>query len=222
MITLGTSGTYGTGATYGAPTEEYFGVEDAVLSQHPHEDGARDFRDLVLLLCEESVHFRQVCAAIIARRMIATAGDVDLDWWGALLGLPRSGLAFLRYRAVLGVFADFVIANEAGVSAGSIDNVLAAVRTLVGPGAPPIRLRNLPPYDFELRANGVLMSERHVFAQLVQTMLDAGVAGTFGVAETFDVYGSVHGAVPNVGTYGSVHGTVSGAARYGHTFLAEV
>lgn len=229
MATWGT--TWGLALSWGDPSSVEAACElaqDRLLAQHPDEikqvgDGsvmARPLRDWICKFAEQSGAFRHVLEQVRDGFQIETAIGVQLDAIGSLIGLPRSGFGDVRYRVMLGIQAELLLAHtaEGGNWTGTTNNILTIVRRFIGetPGA-PIVLTQTPPYAFTLQIPAVFtVEEFRVLRRFICLALYAGVLGVTTFPTDDSVYGSEHGAVVDAGIYGSAHGAVAEAALYDH------
>lgn len=166
--------------------------------------GNRKFRDFICILVEGLGHYADVTGDVGRAFDLDTAVGEQLDFIGAVLGLPRQGFPDSRYRVFLSIQRDLILSatrDEANWT-GTHNNILTIARTFVGGGFPTITLTPLPPYSFQLDIPGIVLSELLILANFICVALYAGVLGfsTFILAPD-SVWDSDSVAVPGAGVW---------------------
>jgi len=136
-------------------------ADERILIQMDDAESNRKFRDLICIFVEGLGHFADVAQDVSLGFDVTTATGQQLDFIGAVVGLPRQGYPDARYRVFLEIQIDLILSaiREDANWTGTHNNILKIARTFVGPLAPPITLSNLPPYSFSLDVPGLVLSE---------------------------------------------------------------
>lgn len=214
----------GTLAFWGATSGEDFAcalVEDRILVQHPdNPDALRKFRDWVCQYAKQVGHLIQTAQLVRTAFDLNTAVGDQLDQIGSLVNLTRSGFDDDRYRTLLQIQVELLIAarNDNPNWTGTVNNILTICRKFIGSGvAQPVVLQNTSAYAFVLSVPNVTPSEITILARFICQAIYAGVLGQIIILPvTGDVWGSVHGPVTNQGIWCSTHGAVPNCAKWAH------
>ena len=183
MATWGISAPWANTSTWGIVSAGALAAcdlaEQRVLVQMDDTIGNRRFRDLMCILAGPFGIYTDVMADLKTAFEIDTAIGVQLDIIGSIIDLPRSGLTDDRYRVFLSVQTDVLLGQVTGDWTGSVNNILAMVRTLIGTGiATPIDYILHTPYTFELVIPGFLpVTELRLLFRLICRAIYAGVLG---------------------------------------------
>jgi len=140
----------------------------------------RKFRDLVCLFVKDLGHFNDVAQQVGGAFDIDTAVGEQLDFIGAVVGLPRQGFNDARYRTFLNIQVDLLLsaAREDANWTGTHNNILKIIRTFIGPTpGQPIVLTNFAPYSFVVTIPGIVLSEMEILINFLCVALYAGVLG---------------------------------------------
>jgi len=154
-------------------------ADERILIQMDDAESNRKFRDLICIFVEGLGHFADVAQDVSLGFDVTTATGQQLDFIGAVVGLPRQGYPDARYRVFLEIQIDLILSaiREDANWTGTHNNILKIARTFVGPLAPPITLSNLPPYSFSLDVPGLVLSELLILVNFICVALYAGVLG---------------------------------------------
>lgn len=192
--------------------------EDRVLIQMGEGTGERNLRDFVGTLVENNGAFKAVADQIKNAFDLETAFGLQLDFLGAVVGLPRQGFNDIRYRVFLDIQVDLLLAGTRDDAnwTGTHNNILSICRKFVGPSAGPIVLTNKPPYAFTLTVPSITPAEILVLSKFISDALYAGVRGvaTFPLVST-SIWDSVNVPISGADVWGSVNVAVTDAATWG-------
>lgn len=128
-----------------------------IFSWHPQTAPDRTFRELACALNECFGEFLEIVDELEDAFDLADAVGRQLDIIGALVGLPRSGYLDARYRTLLEIQIELLLAagEDSERWSGTINSVLAITRKFIGPDVvDAIVLRNTLPKDFVLTVPG--------------------------------------------------------------------
>lgn len=225
MADYGTLYQSGTEAFWGATAGQDFAcelVEERVLVQHPDATGERQFRDWLCAFVQQAGHYLDVADDVRDGFNLETAVGEQLDLIGSLVKLPRSGFDDARYRTLLEIQVNLLIAarNDQPDWVGTHNNILKICRTFIGDGVPdPVVLLNTPPYSYTLSVPGVTIAELDLLITFICRATWAGVLGYVIVLPSGggdNNWASTHGAVSDSGIWCSTHGAVAGCALWSH------
>jgi hypothetical protein len=164
----------------------------------------RKFRDLICIFVEGLGQYADVAQDVALGFDVETALGQQLDFIGAVVGLPRQGFPDSRYRVFLKIQIDLILTaiREDANWTGTHNNILKICRDFVGGAAPTITLTNLPPYSFALDVPGLVLSELLILVNFICVALYAGVLGqvTFVLAAD-SLWNSDSVVVPNGGDW---------------------
>lgn len=194
-------------------------ADERCLVQMDDATGNRRFRDFMQVLADGAGKFRDVCIAMRSAFDPAHASGEQLDMIGAVVGLPREAATDARYRVLLGIQIDLLVAgnSESGHWAGTCESVLAIARRFLDSAAGTIYLRNQNPYDYLLTLTPVMtLDEVQRLTRFLRIARYAGVRGVIvGGYSTGDVWGSDAVAVTGAGLWGSDSVAVTDASSWG-------
>lgn len=229
MSSYGKASPYGKLAPWGATAGEDFAcelTEDRVLVQHPDAPGERKFRDWLCQYGRQAGQYRDVARDVINGFKLETAIGAQLDLIGAMIGLPRSGYADARYRTLLEIQAELLLASNPDVPnwTGTSENILQITRQFIGVGPDPIVLINTPPYSFVLVIPGVTLSELDILIGFLCKAIFADVLGTIIIPFGDGVYCyEVLADTPDAGPYCyTVAADTVDAILYAHIILIGI
>lgn len=160
------------GATWGCHT-----AQSGLLSQST----GGTFSDWICAFGEEIGAQLDTLAEIANGYSLDYAVGAQLDTLGAIVGLPRSGVADTRYRTFLQIQAELLLsaATNAGDWTGTTENVIRICRKFIGPGSgDPVIAKTAPPYGFFLVVPDIAdISEVVTLAGFIRKALYLGVLG---------------------------------------------
>lgn len=168
------------GLDSGPGGEEFCALaEERVLIQMDDAPTNRKFRDLVCIFVEALGDFKDVADDVAAAFDLDSAIGEQLDFIGAVVGLPRQGFSDTRYRTFLQIQVDLLLsaARDEANWTGTHNNILKICRTFIGPGPDPIVLKNFSPYSFTLDVPGLVLSELEILLTFICKAIYAGVLG---------------------------------------------
>lgn len=153
--------------------------DERVLIQMDDTIGNRNFRELICIFLEGLGHYVDVSKTVSAAFDVDTAVGEQLDFIGAVVGLPRQGFDDTRYRVFLNIQIDLLLSanREEANWTGTGNNVLKIIRTFIGVTVDPIVLANYAPYSFLITIPGITVSELDILVNFLCVALYAGVLG---------------------------------------------
>lgn len=101
-----------------------------------------------------------------------TAVGDQLDKIGRLVNLPRNSLDDTDYRRFINIQIQLILQ-----STGSGPNIIAIIRTYLGPTANPVVFISAPPYQFSISALDMAEADWDILVPFMRKALVAGVLG---------------------------------------------
>lgn len=199
-------------------------ADDRALSQMDDEVGNRKFRDLLRELAEGPGTFRDVAMTVRSAFDRVDAFGDQLDMIGSVVGLAREGATDDRYRVLLGIQIELLLATErdGGSWTGTGENVLRISRAFLERPTGQITLRNIPPYAYLLSLPAMTVAELQRLVRFLRLARYAGVLGHVAASLGDDAaWGHDTETVPAAGIWGHDTVTITGASTWGTVEVTE-
>ncbi len=148
-----------------------------------------------------------------------TAVGDQLDKIGRLVNLPRNSLDDTDYRRFINIQIQLILQ-----STGSGPNIIAIIRTYLGPTGNPVVFINSPPYHFTISALDMTEADWDILIPFLRKALVAGVLGVaIGGGAGSIVWGSQTAGAPisPTGVWGSqsAGAPIAGTGEWGFQII---
>ncbi len=175
-----------------------------------------DFSQLLVVLSEQAADYYDTCLSMVHAFTLEHAHGAQLDMIGAVVGLGREGHTDDRYRQLLGIQIELLlaVAREEAEWTGTAPNLLRITRKFIGDGTTPIALTNHPPYAYQLDVPDLDLDEADLLVRFLTTATYGGVQLVVTAVLDDLVWDSAEEDVSNGGIWDSAEGDVPGALSW--------
>lgn len=177
-----------------------------------------NFAQLLSVLSEQSADFYDMCLYLPHAFTLESAYGLQLDIIGSVVGLAREGFGDDRYRELLGIQIELLLAvgRDEAEWTGTCPNLLRIVRKFIGVGTSglPVTLTNIPPYAYQIDVPDLDLSEADLLVRFLTTATYGGVHKVVTAILDEYVWDAVEADVEGGGIWDSVEGDVPGALTW--------